>query len=172
MSSGMNGYQLFCKEEASNDDSLKSLTFHVRNIELGQRWRCLDESQREGYINRAKTDCSVLDHETRKKRELKKILKKLDALKGMNIDYFFVAAVESGVEVHGSKSALQYCKRKSIPASFYAFVNSSGAIESNDNVETVTDNRMARLKQRRKSLRDILNQKYFKYEHITNCKTF
>ncbi|XP_046861918.1 uncharacterized protein LOC124455274 [Xenia sp. Carnegie-2017] len=156
----MNGYQLFCKEEASNDDSLKSFSFHARNVEFGQRWRCLDKSQREGYINRAKTDCSVLDHETRKKRELKKILKKLDALKGMNIDYFFVAAVESGVEVHGSKSALQYCKRKSIPASFYAFVNSSGAIESNDNVETVTDNRMARLKQKRKSLRDILNQKY------------
>lgn len=95
----MNGYQLFCKEEASNDgensyvhkvvsinimhifilflDSLKSLTFHARNVELGQRWRCLDKSQREGYINRAKTDCSVLDHETRKKRELKKILKKV-----------------------------------------------------------------------------------------------
>lgn len=36
-----------------------------------------------------------------------------------------MATVGSGVEVNGSKAALKYCRKKNVPGTFYAFVNSA-----------------------------------------------
>jgi hypothetical protein len=52
----------------------------------------------------------------------------LDGLKELNIDYLFVAALGSGVEASASKAAMRYCKRKNIPGTFFAFVNSARGI--------------------------------------------
>ena len=61
---------------------MKTLTFVERNVELAQRWRAQDETQRKQYINRAKNDAQILHEETRLKREMKKIESNVSVLKG------------------------------------------------------------------------------------------
>ena len=54
--------------------SLKPLTFEERNIKLGEQWRSLDENERQGYFERAKSKV-ILDYDTRLRRKLNKIRK-------------------------------------------------------------------------------------------------
>lgn len=54
--------------------SLKPLTFEERNIKLAEQWRSLDENERQGYIERARSK-DILDYDTRLKRKLNKIRK-------------------------------------------------------------------------------------------------
>ena len=52
---------------------LKGLTFNEQNTEIAKRWQDLNGDQRMAYIQRAKDDLSLLDNETRVKRQLKKV---------------------------------------------------------------------------------------------------
>ena len=56
-------------------DSLKPMTFHDRNVELGERWRSLDKSERKEFLQRANSNQNILDCDTRLKRQLRKIKK-------------------------------------------------------------------------------------------------
>ena len=96
----MNGYQLFYKEETRQDckninvlsaimfssltltesfeyqssiDTLKAMTFNERNIEVARRWKSLEQSERDNFITQSNVDVTILDNETRTKRQLKKI---------------------------------------------------------------------------------------------------
>ena len=53
------------------------------------------------------------------------IFVKLAVLKELGLDYLFVAAVDTSVDVLGSKAALKFSKAKNIPALFFSFVNSA-----------------------------------------------
>ena len=55
------------------EDNLRNLRFEERNVEVAQRWRSLEENQREHYLHRAKEDIGILDKDTRLKRQMKKI---------------------------------------------------------------------------------------------------
>ncbi|KAJ7385998.1 hypothetical protein OS493_012331 [Desmophyllum pertusum] len=84
--SGLNGFNLFCKESAQVDDAVKEMSdFKGRNEYLGDMWHShLTKDEREEYNRSASTE-EIIPCNEQIKRILKQIQRECDKLRDIGV---------------------------------------------------------------------------------------